>query len=154
MAKHLLQNFGGQFLSVLFFSFMFVSSATAENGRVFVASKDKKIDISVELAKTPEERSEGLMYRTELAEGNGMLFDFDKPTTVHFWMKNTLIPLDMLFADGGGTIVKIHENAIPNDLTIITSEIPVRWVLEVPGGYSRKKGMQIGDVLTYHSLRN
>ncbi|MBE7637398.1 DUF192 domain-containing protein [Sneathiella sp. P13V-1] len=154
MAKYLLQNYGSLFLGILFACFFFSSSATAENGRVVVSGENREVTVHVELAKSPEERSEGLMYRTELAEGSGMLFDFEKPTIVYFWMKNTLIPLDMVFADTEGIVVKIHENAIPHDLTTITSGTPVRWVLEVPGGFAGKKGMQVGDILTYHSLRD
>lgn len=93
--------------------------------------------LSVALARTPAQRAQGLMYRTTLPEGQGMLFDFTSLTRVRMWMKNTLIPLDMLFLDPTGRVIFIVENAQPGDLTPVGPDSPVLAVLELPGGQSR-----------------
>lgn len=103
------------------------------------------VDVAVEVVDTDETRARGLMYRSVLADGAGMLFVFDEESEHPFWMKNTLIPLDMIFIAGDGTIAGIHENAHPLSLDSITVGKPSRWVLEVPGGWSAKHGMKAGD---------
>lgn len=111
-----------------------------------VATADRRsVSFTVELAVTPEQREHGLMGRTILAEGEGMLFDFGTPRRVFMWMRNTLIPLDMLFIDAGGRIVHIRENAQPMSETIIDSRQDVRFVLEIAGGASRRQKIAIGD---------
>lgn len=99
----------------------------------------------VELATTPEQLSQGLMYRRSLAADAGMLFDFGVDRPVSMWMRNTLIPLDMLFITGDGTVVGIKERAVPGSLEIIDSPQPVRSVLEVNGGTARRLGLGVGD---------
>jgi uncharacterized protein len=103
------------------------------------------VEVSLEVAATPAERERGLMYRSSLAEGRGMLFVFDDDQDRTFWMKNTLIPLDMLFIAADGLVVGIHTNATP----ISTAPIHVgrlsRFVLEVPGGYTQRRGITAGD---------
>ena len=105
----------------------------------------KKHEFNIELAQTPQEQMRGLMHRTEMAEDAGMLFIFETEREARFWMKNTLIPLDMIFIRADGTIHRIHENAIPHDLTGIPSEGPVKAILELNGGISAKLGLQKGD---------
>jgi hypothetical protein len=100
---------------------------------------------SVEIAKTDEERATGLMYRKELAEGRGMLFDFSPEQQVSMWMKNTFIPLDMIFIRGDGRILRIAENTEPQSEKIIPSGGLAKAVLEVIGGTARKYGIQLGD---------
>jgi uncharacterized membrane protein (UPF0127 family) len=100
---------------------------------------------AVELAATPEQREVGLMYRHELPEGQGMLFDFERDQEVSFWMKNTYIPLDMIFIRGDGRILRIAENTEPLSEKMIPSRGPVRGVLEVIGGTARKLGIAPGD---------
>jgi uncharacterized protein len=100
---------------------------------------------SVEVVDTIEGRARGLMFRKELPDRHGMLFDFKREQHVSFWMRNTVIPLDMLFIDGTGRIVKIHANATPLSETPIPSDQPVRAVLEVAGGWSAALGIAIGD---------
>lgn len=90
--------------------------------------------VSVELAQTPQERAQGLMNRDHMGRFSGMLFIFEDPQSVSFWMHNTLIPLDMVFIDEHGTVTRVHENAIPGDETAIPGGAGVLAVLEVNGG--------------------
>ena len=105
----------------------------------------KKYDFAVELALTPEEQAKGLMYRTTLADNAGMLFYFGAEAPRSFWMRNTLIPLDIIFVKLDGTIHHIHENAIPKDETPIPSLGDVGAVFEINGGLSKKLGIKPGD---------
>ena len=100
---------------------------------------------NVEMAVTPEERSRGLMFRTEMANDTGMLFDFGASRDISMWMKNTFISLDMLFIDANGTIVGIEKRTVPQSETIIPSPKPVRFVLELNGGSSDRMGFEIGE---------
>src|SRR5215469_16709324 len=100
---------------------------------------------SVEMATTEEEKTTGLMYRKELPEGKGMLFDFSPEQEVSMWMKNTYIPLDMIFIRADGRILRIAENTEPLSTKIIPSNGPVRAVLEVIGGTAQKLGIAVGD---------
>ncbi|MGB8039726.1 MAG: DUF192 domain-containing protein, partial [Pseudolabrys sp.] len=97
------------------------------------------------LADNDAERAKGLMYRKTLPEGQGMLFDFHREQDVSFWMQNTYIPLDMIFIRGDGRILRIAENTEPLSTRLIPSGGPVRAVLEVIGGTTRKLGIAPGD---------
>lgn len=108
----------------------------------------------IELAMTPEQLRTGLMNRESLPEGLGMLFLFPGDDERGFWMKNTLIPLDMVFIKADGAIHRIHSMARPHDETIIPSEGPVRAVLEVKGGEMAKYGVKPGDVVHYSAFGN
>jgi len=99
---------------------------------------------AIELADTPESRMQGLMFREEMAAGAGMLFVYDQPQTAQFWMKNTLIPLDMIFVDQSGVVTHIHRNAIPGDLTPIDGGDSVFAVLEINGGLAKTYGVTTG----------
>ena len=103
---------------------------------------------AVELATNTAERAVGLMYRKELPEGRGMLFDFHDDQPVQFWMHNTYISLDMIFIAGDGRVVRVAENAKPMSDDLIPSGRPVRAVLEVIGGTARKLGIAAGDRVT------
>ncbi|MFZ1151335.1 MAG: DUF192 domain-containing protein [Xanthobacteraceae bacterium] len=103
---------------------------------------------SVELATNTAERAVGLMYRKELPEGRGMLFDFHEEQPVQFWMHNTYISLDMIFIAGDGRVVRVAENAKPMSDELIPSGRPVRAVLEVIAGTARKFGIAAGDRVT------
>lgn len=109
---------------------------------------------SVEVAKTDEERERGLMFRTSLPDGQGMLFDFSPEQSVSMWMKNTLIPLDMIFIRADGRILRIAENTKIQSEDIIPSGGPVRAVVEVIAGTARKYGIQPGDRVGYPALFN
>src|SRR5664280_719624 len=100
---------------------------------------------SVELVENDADREKGLMFRKELPEGRGMLFDFHREQDVSFWMENTYIPLDMIFIRGDGRILRIAENTEPLSTRMIPSGGPVRAVLEVIGGTARKLGIAPGD---------
>ena len=109
----------------------------------------KELPFTVELAITPAQQSQGLMYRTEMAEDAGMLFIFNTVRPLSFWMKNTLIPLDMLFLGADGTILHIHRNAIPEDTTGVPSKFPSKAVLELGGGIADKMSIKEGDVVQH-----
>ncbi|MEW6644212.1 MAG: DUF192 domain-containing protein [Pseudomonadota bacterium] len=100
---------------------------------------------SVEVMRTDEERAHGLMFRKSLPDGQGMLFDFNPEQNVSMWMKNTLIPLDMIFIQSDGRILRIAENTQVQSERIIPSGGPVRGVLEVIAGTSKKLGIRPGD---------
>lgn len=106
-------------------------------------------DFKVELARTPDQLAFGLMFRAKLAPDAGMLFDYGKPQLVAMWMKNTLIPLDMLFIDGSGQIVTIAERTVPHSLKSISSKAPVRAVLEVNGGTVSRLKIKRGDIVLH-----
>lgn len=107
---------------------------------------------SVEVADDQAERARGLMYRDKLAAGHGMLFVYEAPHEVAFWMKNTRIPLDMLFMGADGTILSIHENAVPFDETSIPGGDQVQFVLEINGGLSRRLGVGPGAVIRHPAI--
>lgn len=105
------------------------------------------IQVAVELATTPAQRKKGLMFRESMAEFDGMLFDMEVERIQSFWMKNTLIPLDMLFIDSTGVVVGIVENAEPKTLSPRAVDQPSRFVLEVNGGWCKKHGVAPGDTV-------
>jgi uncharacterized protein len=109
---------------------------------------------TVELAETPRQMEQGLMFRRSLAPDAGMLFDFKQPTMAAMWMRNTLIPLDMLFVDQHGRIVNIAQRAVPeSDQTIAAAE-PVRAVIELNGGTAERLGIKPGDRVLYPIFGN
>jgi uncharacterized membrane protein (UPF0127 family) len=120
-------------------------AGAAELQTLEIASKTGVHAFQVEMAITPEEKEQGLMFRRELPEGQGMLFDFQFDQNVAFWMKNTYIPLDMLFIRADGRILRIAENTEPLSERNIPSGGPVRAVLEVIGGTAKKLGIAAGD---------
>ncbi len=107
---------------------------------------------AVEIADDEAEREQGLMFRTELAPASGMLFVYDTPRRVAFWMKNTLIPLDMVFADATGTVTRVHEGAVPGDLTPIDGGQGVQFVLEINAGLAGKLGIAPGTVMRHPAI--
>ncbi len=102
-------------------------------------------EFSVELAISPEQQQQGLMFRRDLAPDASMLFVYKPERVVSMWMRNTMIPLDMLFIAEDGRVVKIVERAVPLSLKTISSDRPVRAVLEVNGGTVARLGLQTGD---------
>jgi uncharacterized protein len=108
---------------------------------------------SVEMATTEEEKTTGLMYRKELPDGKGMLFDFSPEQEVSMWMKNTYIPLDMIFIRADGRILRIAENTEPLSTKIIPSRGLAKGVLEVIAGTAQKYGIAPGDRVA-HPLFN
>lgn len=113
---------------------------------------DSRFRFSVEVADTDAERAQGLMNRESLPRFGGMLFVYDQPQPVAFWMKNTLIPLDMLFFDESGVLTHVHENAVPGDLTPIPGKGEVLFVLEINGGAARELGIEPGAELRHPAV--
>lgn len=119
-----------------------------------IATGGREIKFDVELALNDTERARGLMFREKLGPYEGMLFDFYREAPVSFWMKNTLIPLDMLFIAADGTIRSIHANAVPHSTDSIPSQFPVRAVLEINGGSARLLGIKPGDKVLHPIFGN
>ena len=122
-------------------------SANAEPLTIYTDTDEHKFFI--ELADDDEERRVGLMYRTELAENAGMLFDFGEPQPISMWMKNTLIPLDMAFIDAQGKITRIAANTTPRSLASVRSGSAVVAVLEVNGGTFDRLGVKAGATVAH-----
>jgi hypothetical protein len=115
---------------------------------VSLVRKDgKTFKIKAEIAATREQQEQGLMLRDHVEESEGMLFTYVQPQRVSFWMKNTLIPLDMLFIGPDSAIIKIVKNATPKDETPIPSDGFVLSVLELKGGEADRMGLAVGDKL-------
>ena len=122
--------------------------------RLFVLTADSRYEFFIEIAITPAQRSQGLMYRTELAANAGMLFHYGEPQIITMWMANTLIPLDMIFISADGRIVSIAERTVPESRATIPSEAPAIAVLEVPGGTADRLGIVPTDVVIHHFFGN
>lgn len=118
-----------------------------------IATKSGVQVFSVEMATTEEEKTTGLMYRKELPDGKGMLFDFSPEQQISMWMKNTYISLDMIFIRADGRILRIAENTEPMSTNIISSGGLAKGVLEVIAGTAQKYGIQPGDRVA-HPLFN
>jgi len=108
---------------------------------------------TIELALSPAQMEQGLMFRRSMAPNAGMLFDFKAPTNVTMWMKNTVIPLDMLFLDPKGRIIDIHERAVPYSTDMIAAKAPSRYVIELNGGTAARLGIKPGDQVTSPYLK-
>lgn len=104
---------------------------------------------TVEVAQTFEQQETGLMFRTHLAGNRGMIFPYEPPQLVAFWMKNTLIPLDMLFIRADGTIARVAANCHPQTLTPVPAGEPVAAVLEIAGGRAAALGIRSGDMVQW-----
>jgi uncharacterized membrane protein (UPF0127 family) len=107
----------------------------------------------VEVAATAEQRGQGLMFRKELAEDRGMLFVFPRRERIAMWMRNTEIPLDMLFITDDGRVAQIHERAVPFSETVISSRRRVRYVLELAGGTADRLGLAPGALVTSEAMQ-
>lgn len=114
-----------------------------------ITSGGKVHRFRVELAQTSEEQAKGLMFRTRLGPDEGMLFPMDPPRAASFWMRNTVIPLDLLFIAPDGRIANIAANAKPYDETQLNSAGPVKAVLELPGGRAAELGIAAGDAVDW-----
>lgn len=140
-------------LSVLVALFLYLpgtlplaAEETFDEGTLSILSADgRRHDFAVELALTARQRAQGLMHRRTMAADRGMLFAFGESRLVLMWMKNTYLPLDMLFIDDGGTIRTIRENAEPLSEAVISSNVPVAFVLELNGGTASVLGIKPGD---------
>ena len=107
---------------------------------------------TVQVADDAAERSQGLMFVEAMPTLEGMLFVYERPQRVSFWMRNTIIPLDMLFVEPDGVISKIHKEAVPLDESGIPGGDNVQYVLEINGGLSDRLGISVGDILQHPSI--
>lgn len=129
-----------------------LASASCETGRADLRGDWGQVRFSVEVADSASERSQGLMNRPSLPRSAGMLFVYERPQTVSFWMRNTLIPLDMIFMDANGVVKRVHENAIPLDETGIMGGSDIQFVLEINGGLARRLGIVPGSELRHPAI--
>jgi uncharacterized membrane protein (UPF0127 family) len=128
-----------------------LSPAGLQQVPLTVVSGQKQHRFIVEVAATPEEQANGLMNRANLAPDRGMIFPFDTPRQASFWMKNTLIPLDIIFVRTDGSIANIAANTVPLDLSPVLSIEPVGAVLEIPGGRAAELGIRPGDKVSWQN---
>ena len=135
----------GAALAVLVTLYVNPAAQAASFQPLEIATKSGVQVFSVEMATTEEEKQTGLMHRKELPDGKGMLFDFSPEQQISMWMKNTYISLDMIFIRADGRIHRIAENTTPMSTDQVPSRGPVRGVLEVIAGTSRKLGIAPGD---------
>ena len=112
---------------------------------VIVGRSGEQHAFNVEVAKTPDQQTVGLMFRTSVAPDGGMLFDWGSPRESQMWMRNTLVPLDMVFINADGTIRTIAEDTVPHSLAAIDSRGPVRATLELAAGTTAKLDIRVGD---------
>ena len=128
-------------------------AACSSDDRLVAHTATGDYAFSVEVVDTPATRAKGLMFRQSLAKDAGMLFDFQQEQQTAFWMQNTFIPLDMVFIAADGVVKTIHVNAKPHDTTSIPSGVPVRFVLEIPGGRSVEIGLKPGDRIDHPRMK-
>jgi len=129
-----------------------IAGGTRENLKI--KTKFSQHSFLVEIARTLKEQSFGLMFRKKLSPNSGMLFTYPRVQYVKMWMKNTFIPLDILFISRKGRIVKIVERAIPGSRQIISSDHPIQAVLEVKGGTVSQLKISLGDLVKHSFFNN
>ena len=146
----------------LFFIFLFLAflgvacfshESLPEESSVTIITAQKNITFSVERATTIEQQRLGLSNRTELANDHGMLFIFEPPRETYFWMKNTFIPLDIIYINENLSISGIKEGALPcqTNCPLHESKQPVKYVLEINGGLAKKYGIAAGQKISYRT---
>ncbi|MEZ5840651.1 MAG: DUF192 domain-containing protein [Hyphomicrobiales bacterium] len=121
----------------------------ADTGHLTLVTDSGRHVYEVELALTPEAQARGLMFRREMAPDHGMLFDFHESREAHFWMRNTYLPLDMIFITADGHVYRIAANTEPLSERIVPSNGPVRAVLELNAGAAEAIGLKPGDVVEH-----
>ena len=132
------------------FNFFLVSFYTFSNEKIGVSIYNKNITFNVEVAKTIEERRIGLMYRKKLLNNEGMLFIFPREKIIQLWMKNTYIPLDVIFISENKVIVDIKKNMEKLSETIVKSKVKSRYALEFNAGLINKLDIEIGDKVLFN----
>jgi uncharacterized membrane protein (UPF0127 family) len=120
---------------------------------IVINSLNRYHKFSIELALTPLQQAQGLMYRTFLPQDSGMLFDYGSPKLIQMWMKNTFISLDMIFLNQEGRIIKIVARTVPKSESIISSNFPARAVLELNGGITEKLNIKVGDLIKHEIFK-
>ncbi len=134
----------------LTFNFFLISFYTFSNEKIEVSIYNKNITFNVEVAKTIEERRTGLMYRKKLLNNEGMLFIFPREKIIQLWMKNTYIPLDVIFISKNKVIVDIKKNMEKLSETIVKSKVRSRYALEFNAGLINKLDIEIGDKVLFN----
>lgn len=146
--------FPAGFIALVLFFTVFSSCSgleTFEKREITIGSRQGRVSIIAELAFTPAQHQQGLMHRTQLNDGEGMLFVFSREQKLSFWMKNTLIPLSIAYIASDGRIVEILDMEAGN-LTPVLSSLPVRYALEVPQNWFSRAGIRPGDRLITEEL--
>jgi uncharacterized membrane protein (UPF0127 family) len=128
--------------------------ATFSKSKLVIETDKGKFPFDIELALTQPQMAQGLMFRRALAADAGMLFDYGDPQQIAMWMKNTLIPLDMVFIAKDGKVVDFHERAVPMSLDTIETKVPARAVLEVNAGTITRLDVRIGDTIHHAFFGN
>ena len=134
----------------LIIKFFLITSYTLSNEKIDVSIYNKNVTFNVELAKTTEERKIGLMYRKKLLNNEGMLFVFPSENIIQLWMKNTHIPLDVIFISKNKVIVDIKKNMEKLSETIIKSKVKSKYALEFNAGLINKLDIRIGDKVLFN----
>lgn len=151
------------FLAVITPAILYAQFNTAQNEKsaahhsydkplTIISQQGKEHKFKTALAITPRQKRQGLMYVQNLPEDAAMLFWFERPEIQAFWMKNTFIPLDILYIDENGRINQIAHNTKPHDTTSIVSNKPAKAVLEINGGLSKKLGIKEGDHIKFEAI--
>jgi uncharacterized membrane protein (UPF0127 family) len=142
---------------ILIFALAWVSASCAASGpvaselggfeksRLEIQTRLGTVKFEIYLAMTPEQQEQGLMFVKKLSANTGMLFPQRMPSVVNMWMKNTLIPLDLLFIGADGRVACLHKRAVPESLELISCAVPVQEVLEIAGGEAEKFGIEVGS---------
>jgi uncharacterized protein len=135
---------------------LFVAATAAQADcapdRLDLRDGETLLRFDVEVVDTEASRARGMMVRESMDRFDGMLFVYERTGPVAFWMKNTLIPLDMLFFDQDGVLTRVHENAVPGDLTPIPGGDAVRYVLEINGGLAETLGIAAGAEMRHPAV--
>ena len=124
---------------------------TFPKSHLHIVSGVQKHEIDIWLATTSEQQEQGLMFVRDLPENRGMLFLAEQPRVFRMWMKNTYIPLDMVFISADGRIAKIAERTTPHSLDTISSDQPVTGILEIRGGEAARRALHVGDRVTWEA---
>ena len=121
------------------------ANVSAEEKKLVIDTLRNKVIFTVDIADTKKERKKGLMFKKELKSNNGMLFIFPNSQIVNIWMKNTLIPLDIIYISEESTITQIIKNALPKNKTIHSSKELTKYVLEINAGLAIKHNIKVGN---------
>lgn len=150
-------NFGRAALVALLFAVLQIMIAAPgqalEKKPLSIITASGQHNVTVEVALTREEQAAGLMYRTELGDDEGMLFFYPQEFEITMWMKNTYIPLDMIFVKRDGTVLRVEENTEPFSERVISSHGKARAVIELKGGSAARLGIRPGDKIKYGSFQ-
>jgi len=141
------------YVAALLLALMSLASSCQAQSKVFISTQEgREAVFEVEIADTPVKRELGLQYRRELAADRGMIFLFPTESVQSFWMKNTSLPLDMIFIGGDRKIVGIVEQTVPFSLEPRSVGAPSQFVLEINGGLAKRHGIKAGDSVRFQGI--